>query len=303
MVDREEIIRAFILGPLIEVTVPKPGNVSRVRDFEDLTIYHFLFANTSLISPYLRAIEKGYLLGEGIISEEEVGIGELIKEAVSSSRRYQDANPNFGIITLSIPLLVALGEGYNVEDCGKRATELIAKTTPLDSVEFYKAIRIANPKGVKRGVKYDVYDDSSFQELIRDEVNLAKLAELSCDRELVFCEWINNYSKVYEGLELLRRNISENPLEEAVLLTFLHMLAKYRDTLIERKAGIHEAELVREKAKHVLDGKISLSEFQRFMSEKGDLRNPGSIADILATSLSLLLLEGYKLRGTMIVRI
>jgi len=33
------------------------------------------------------------------------------------------------------------------------------------------------------------------------------------------------------------------------------------------------------------------------MHERGDLRNPGSIADILAVSLSLLLLEGYSLRG------
>lgn len=162
---------------------------------------------------------------------------------------------------------------------------------------MYKAIRIANPKGVKRGVKYDVYDDSSFKELVRDNINLAKLAEISCERELIFCEWINGYSKVYEAFRILKKNLTEYSLEEGVIITFLWMLAKYRDTLIERKAGLYEAELVREKAREVLNGEASLDEFYAFMHERGDLRNPGSIADILAVSLSLLLLEGYSLRG------
>ncbi|BAA30816.1 triphosphoribosyl-dephospho-CoA synthase [Pyrococcus horikoshii] len=297
MIRKEEIVQAFILGPLIEVTVPKPGNVSRIRDFEDLTIYHFLFANTSLIFPYLKAVERGILLKEGKIIEGDVGLGKLIRDSVFWAKKHQDSNPNFGIIVLSIPLLVALGEGYEVKRCGKRGNELISKSTPLDSVELYKAIRIANPKGVKRGVKYDVYDDSSFKELVRDNINLAKLAEISCERELIFCEWINGYSKVYEAFRILKKNLTEYSLEEGVIITFLWMLAKYRDTLIERKAGLYEAELVREKAREVLNGEASLDEFYAFMHERGDLRNPGSIADILAVSLSLLLLEGYSLRG------
>ncbi|CAB49393.1 triphosphoribosyl-dephospho-CoA synthase [Pyrococcus abyssi] len=301
MARKENIVRAFILGPLIEVTVPKPGNVSRARDFEDLTIYHFLFANTSLISPYLKAVERGILLKRGKIKEDEVGIGKLMREAVSWAKKYQDANPNFGIIALSVPLLIALGEGYDVHSCGRRAMELITNSTPFDSVELYKAIRIANPKGVKRGVKYDVYDDSSFNELVRDNINLAKLAELSCARELIFCEWINGYSKVYEALSLLERELSSLSLEDSVVRVFLYMLAKYRDTLIERKAGVEEAELVRQKANLVLAGKMSLDEFHKFMREKGDLRNPGSIADILAVSLSLLLLKDYRLIGTRLV--
>ncbi|AFK23165.1 triphosphoribosyl-dephospho-CoA synthase [Pyrococcus sp. ST04] len=292
-----DVVRAFILGSLVEVAVPKPGNVSRLRDFEDLTFYHFLFANTALIGPYIEAVKRGILLKEGKIKPNEVGIGELIKTAVSNSKKYQDANPNFGVVTLSVPLIVAISSGASIEDAGKVATNLIFNSTPLDSVEFYKAIRIANPKGIPKGVKYDVYSDSSFKELIEDDINLWRLAEISCPRELIFCEWLHSYEITYETLEMLERLCGSLELEECIRKTFLELLARYEDTLILRKAGKEEAKLVKEMARKVLHGTLKIEYFERFMSERGDLRNPGSLADIMAVALSLLFCKGYYLRG------
>ncbi|MFA4661883.1 triphosphoribosyl-dephospho-CoA synthase [Pyrococcus kukulkanii] len=296
------IVRAFILGSLVEVAIPKPGNVSRLRDFPDLTFYHFLFANTSLIGPYMEAARRGELLGEGVIDESNVGLGQLILLAIKESKRWQDANPNFGVVALSVPLIVSLSSGRPIERAGVYASKLIEKSTPYDSINFYKAIRIANPKGIRRGVKYDVYDDSSFDELVMDNVNLYRLAEVSCPREMIFCEWLNGYSKVYEALDMLEGFIESEDLENAVLKTFLNLLARYRDTLIERKAGIEEAELVRKKAELVVKGELSLGEFSKFMAEKGDLRNPGSLADIVAVALSLLFLRGYRLEGSFLCK-
>lgn len=296
------IVRAFILGSLVEVAVPKPGNVSRLRDFPDLTFYHFLFANTSLIGPYMEAAKRGELLGEGMIEESNVGLGQLILMAIRESKRWQDSNPNFGVVALSIPLIVSLSSGRPIEKAGLYASKLIERSTPYDSVNFYKAIRIANPKGLRGGVKYDVYDDSSFGELIRDNINLYKLAEISCPREMIFCEWLNGYSKVYETLNMLEGFIGNVNIEGAVLRTFLNLLARYRDTLIERKAGAEEAELIRRKAELVVRGELGLDEFSNFMAEKGDLRNPGSLADIMAVALSLLFLKGYRLEGSFLYK-
>jgi len=300
---KSEIVRAFILGSLLEVAIPKPGNVSRYKDFEDLTFYHFLFGNTALIGPYFEATERGILLKEGKINESEVGIGELIRMAVAATKKYQDANPNFGIIVLSIPLIVSLSSGASIEDAGKMATRLISKSTPLDTVELYKAIRIANPKGIPRGVKYDVYSDTSFEDLVRDGINLYKLAEISCERELVFCEWLNNYDLTYETLKLLENNLEKEDLEGKVRKTFVVLLSKYEDTLIIRKAGIQEAKKVKEMATQLLKNKITEEEFERFMYEKRDLRNPGSLADIMATALSLLMLKGYRLESKFLRKI
>ena len=293
--NKWEIVRAFTLGPLLEVAIPKPGNVNRYRDFEDLTLYHFLFTNTSVIDVLFEATHRGELIREGKLQPEEAKLGELIKKAVENSKKAQNSNPNFGIITLAIPLTMALEWANNIELAREKVKLLISASGPYDSIDFYKAIRIANPKGVKKGVKYDAYDDSSFDELVRDNINLEKLAEISSGRELIFKEWLNGYKLSYSTFHRLKELTSSLPLEQATLKMFLELLANHLDTLIIRKAGLEEAELVKKKAKEVLSGKLDLKEFDKILREKKDLRNPGSLADIMAVSLSLLILDGYKL--------
>ncbi|USS40471.1 triphosphoribosyl-dephospho-CoA synthase [Thermococcus aggregans] len=293
--DKWEVVKAFTLGPLLEVAIPKPGNVNRYRDFEDLTLYHFLFANTSVIDVLFEAAHRGELIRGGKLQPEGAKLGELIKKAVENSKKAQNLNPNFGIITLAIPLTVALGWAKDIEAAREKVKLLISASSPYDSIEFYKAIRIANPKGVKRGVKYDVYDDSSFEELIRDKINLEKLAEISSERELIFKEWLTGYQLSYSTFYRLKELSSIFSLEEATIRAFLELLSNNLDTLIIRKAGLEEAKLVQTKAKETLAGTLSLEEFDEFLREKKDLRNPGSLADIMAVSLSLLILSGYSL--------
>ncbi|NJE43434.1 triphosphoribosyl-dephospho-CoA synthase [Thermococcus sp. GR6] len=292
--ERWRIIKAFTLGPLIEATIPKPGNVNRFRDFEDLTFYHFLFAETAVIDIYYEAVKVGELLRKGALLPSEAGIGELIRRAVQNAREAQNANPNFGIITLSIPLMIALSMGRNMLDAREKVKLLIEESIVRDTMELYRAIRIANPKGIPSGVKYDVYSDDSFRELFQDGINLARLAEISCERELIFCEWLNQYELSYNTFARLYELVRGRPLEEAVQTAFLELLSSNLDTLIIRKAGIEEAKLVQRKAGEVLEGKLTLEEFDSFMREKKDLRNPGSLADVMAVALSLLILRGYR---------
>ncbi|HIP89293.1 MAG TPA: apo-citrate lyase phosphoribosyl-dephospho-CoA transferase [Thermococcus paralvinellae] len=293
--ERWKIIKAFTLGPLLEAAIPKPGNVNRFRDFEDLTLYHFLFGNVAVIDILYEATEVGKLIRKGDYQLGEANIGEMIKRAVQNAKAVQDANPNFGIIALEIPLVIALSISEGIYDAKEVAKRLIEHSTVRDTMEFYKAIRIANPKGIKGGVKYDVYEENVFDELFKDRINLKRLAEISCDRELIFCEWLNGYELSYKTFLRLKELTEGLNLEEAVLIAFLELLASTPDTLIIRKAGRAEAELVMKTARKVLDGSIGIDEFDSFLREKGDLRNPGSLADIMAIALSLLVLDGYRL--------
>ena len=293
--ERFRIVRAFVLGPLLEAAVPKPGNVNRYRDFDDLTFYNFLFADTAVTGVYYEAIKTAELLRKGILGFNEAGMGELIKRAVQASHEAQDTNPNFGVIALSVPLIMGMVLGRNMLDAREKARFLLEESTVRDSMEFYRAVRIANPKGIPSGVKYDVYSDGSFRELFQDGINLARLAEMSCERELIFCEWLNGYELSYKTFGRLYELIKELPLEDAIVRAFLELLAEEEDTLIVRKAGREEAKLIREKAREVLEGRLSLDEFDAFMREKGDLRNPGSLADVMAVSLSLLVLRGLRM--------
>jgi triphosphoribosyl-dephospho-CoA synthase len=292
--ERWRIVKAFTLGPLLEAAIPKPGNVNRFTDFEDLSLYHFLFSNTAVLPVYYEVVKTGELVRKGVIMPNEAGIGELIKRAVSESRKVQDANPNFGVITLSIPLMMGLTMARNIMEGPEKAAMLIRESTVRDTMELYRAIRIANPKGIPSGVKYDVYSDNSFRELFRDGINLWALAEMSCERELIFCEWINSYSLSYSAADLLVEELKKCPLEDAVVKVFLRLLSENMDTLIVRKAGVEEAKAVMERAEMVLKGEISLEEFDSFLRERGDLRNPGSIADITALSMSLLVAAGLR---------
>lgn len=294
--ERWNIVRAFLLGPLLEAALPKPGNVNRYRDFSDLTIYNFIFANTAVVSVYHEAVRTAELVKRGELFPSEAGIGNLIKRAVIASKEVQDANPNFGVLVLGIPLAMGASLSKNPLEAGEKARDLIRASTVRDTMELYRAIRTANPKGIPSGVKYDVYSDDSFEELFRDGINLWKLAEISCDRELVFCEWLTGYELTYSTAERLFQLIKEYPLEDAAVRAFLELLASREDTLIVRKAGKEEAELVMEKAKAVLDGGLTLEEFDAFLREKGDVRNPGSLADIMAASLSVLALAGLKIK-------
>ncbi|MBP1911033.1 triphosphoribosyl-dephospho-CoA synthase [Thermococcus stetteri] len=294
--ERWRIVRAFLLGPLLEATLPKPGNVNRYHDFRDLTIYNFLFADTALVSVYYEAVRTAELIRGGELVPSETGIGTLIKRAVKVSKETQDANPNFGVLVLGIPLAMGASLSKNVMEAGEKAKELIRASTVRDTMDLYQAIRMANPKGMVKGVQYDVYSDEAFNELFRDGVNLWMLAEMSCGRELVFCEWLTGYELTYTLAERLFQLIKELPLEDAVVRAFLELLSSSEDTLIVRKAGKGEAKLVMEKAKAVLDGGLTLEEFDAFLREKGDLRNPGSLADIMAASLSVLALAGLKIK-------
>ena len=291
--ERWELIRAFLTGPLVEVAVPKPGNVSRKADFDDLSLYNFIVAYPALAGVYHEAVKRAESIRSGLLKPSEAGIGELIRRGVEVTKRVQDANPNFGVIILSIPLLMGLAMTKKIIKGGEKARLLIEESTVRDTMELYRAVRIANPKGLPSGVKYDVYSDRVFEELFRDRINLFALAEMSAERELVFREWVEGYRLTYETLERLSEKVP-GPLEETVVGAFIELLSENLDTLILRKAGREEAELARANARRVITGKLTLKEFDAFMRERGDLRNPGSLADVMAVSLSLIFLTGVR---------
>ncbi len=293
--DPWDVTRAFTLGPLLEVTIPKPGNVNRYKDFDDLSIYNFLFGDVFMSKVLYEAAERGRLISEGKMGYEEAGIGNLIKHAFEESKSAQNSNANFGIIALAIPLAMACSISDDVMEASSISKILIERTTSEDSVEFYKAVRLASPSGLRKEIRYDVYGEKVFEELRRDRINLRKIAEIECGEELIFCEWLRGYELSYKTFLRIKDLAKVSNIEESVTTAFLELLSENVDTLIARKAGIEEALRVKRMAKEVLDGSISLEEYDSFLREEGHRRNPGSLADVMAIALSILILDGYKL--------
>ena len=75
------------LACLLEVSAPKPGNVHRAADFEDLSLYDFQWSAVA-IAPAMEQASRD-------------GVGAAVLEAVRATRAAVDTNTNLGTVLLS----------------------------------------------------------------------------------------------------------------------------------------------------------------------------------------------------------
>src|SRR5262245_66380423 len=81
------------LACLLEVSAPKPGNVSPGRHFADLTYEDFL---TSAVA-----------IGPSFASLAEQSLGDTIRQAVEATACWTKTNTNLGMVLLLAPLAKA----------------------------------------------------------------------------------------------------------------------------------------------------------------------------------------------------
>jgi triphosphoribosyl-dephospho-CoA synthase len=111
----------------------------------------------------------------------------------------------------------------------------------------------------------------------------------SAENDMVAREWVTGFSLTRRGADLLRQFGSGR---QAIVNTFLTLLASETDTFIIKKHGTAVAREIMLIAREVLDGKRSLEEFDDDCIAR-DI-NPGSTADILIASLFIALGEGWS---------
>jgi triphosphoribosyl-dephospho-CoA synthase len=257
------------LAMMLEVCAyPKPGNVDRCHDYSETRLEHFL-ASVIFARPSLEEAETG------------VGrIGEIIKHAVRDTNCHEGGNTHFGAFILLIPLLY--GKGI------PGALSAIEKTDVSDAVAFYKAFAMTSVK-MKATDDLDVNDPHTLT-IIRDrDITLLEIMRHSAKNDMVAREWVTGFPLTRRGADLLKRS---GPGREAIVNTFLTLLASEIDTFIVKKHGMAVAREVMLTAREVLDGKRSLEEFDEDCIAR-DI-NPGSIADILIASLFIALGEGWS---------
>jgi triphosphoribosyl-dephospho-CoA synthase len=257
------------LAMMLEVCAyPKPGNVDRCHDYPETRLEHFL-ASVIFARPALEEAESG------------VGrIGEIIKHAVRDTNCHEGGNTHFGAFILLVPLLYGKGIGG--------ALSAIEKTDVSDAVAFYKAFAMTSVK-MNATDDLDVHDPHTLT-IIRDrEMTLLDVMRHSAANDMVAREWITGFPLSRRGADLLKQY---GPGRQAIVKTFLTLLASETDTFIVKKHGMAVAHEVMLNARDVIDGKRSLEEFDADCIAH-DI-NPGSIADILIASLFIALEEGWS---------
>jgi triphosphoribosyl-dephospho-CoA synthase len=273
-----EVAAAGQLACLLEVSAPKPRNVSPDRQFHD-TRYEDFLASAVAIGPALMAAG-------------ECPLGSSIRRAVEDTLHWTRSNTNLGIVLLLVPLArAAMRDGGNLRD---RLHQVLAETTVDDAAEVYAAIRQARPGGLGRSAAEDVAGTPS--------VTLREAMALAADRDAIAREYVTDFARSFEIgvpalLEARRHGLSWT---DAAVETYLALLEAAPDTHIARKLGTDEAQAVSRRAREVrvaggtrsAAGKLALADLDKELRDPRNRRNPGSTADLTCAALFIVILEG-----------
>jgi triphosphoribosyl-dephospho-CoA synthase len=231
-------------------------------------------------------------------------LGETIVLAVEATASRTRANTNLGIVLLLTPLAraaIRLLDTPAPPDRGERLRNLqaevghvLSETTVDDATLVYRAIRRANPGGLGRAEEQDVAAEPT--------VTLLEAMRLAADRDGVAREYATTYETTFaRGVPaLLNARADGLSLDDAIVETFLVLLAASPDTHIVRRGGEDRARRVSQLAADALTaggvrsdaGRRSITAMDAALRDPRNLSNPGTTADLTAATLFAALLVG-----------
>lgn len=267
------------LALLLEVTgTPKPGNVDRHRDYEDLRFEHFTAG----------AVGAG---GGLRMAADGDRLGRAFKRAVAGMSEQSAGNTQFGALLLVTPLVGAAATGRLSTE---GAAALAEATTVEDACDFYRAfehvdVSVDDPPDEFEDL--DVRRGSDAVPTLRErDVSLYDVMALSADADGVAAEWTDGFARSFEAAGWLRDD--EGPIYRRASRVFLRLLADEADTFVATRNGPEVAAEATRRAQAVLDGEADAESLAEEFVER-DI-NPGTTADLTAAALFVALERGLE---------
>ena len=185
------------------------------------------------------------------------GVGQTILDAVRATQEAVGVNTNLGLLLLLAPLCAGKLTGF----------------TKQDARAVYDAVELARPGGVGK-VK-------------RPEVTLDEAMAMAAKRDLIARQYTNGFADVNQLAARLTELYQLMPLDQAVVMAHLELLASEPDSHLMRKGG--DAKAAQRGAKDVLAGKRTFEDFDAWLREG---RNPGTSADLIGAAVYVALRDG-----------
>ncbi|HLG59902.1 MAG TPA: triphosphoribosyl-dephospho-CoA synthase [Vicinamibacterales bacterium] len=286
VVSPAEVAAAAQMACLLEVSAPKPGNVSPGRHFGDLRFEDFLASAVAI--------------GEPLAGAGTRGLGATVRLAVEATARWTRSNTNLGIILLLTPLARAAmmtpgpSDDSAGEDLRSRVRRVLEATTVDDARDVYVAIRRATPGGM--GVVQSQDLSAEPTETLLDVMRLA------VTRDTVAGEYATGFEVTFGvAVPALERARGDGlPWDDAVVETFLTVLASIPDTHISRRSGAALAAQVSARARSALAaggvrsaaGRVTIDEMDAALRDARNSGNPGTTADLTAAAIFVTLIAG-----------
>jgi triphosphoribosyl-dephospho-CoA synthase len=276
-VSQADIVAAAQLACLLEASAPKPGNVSPGRRFADLGYEDFLAAAAAIGGPFARA--------------GRAPLGDVIFDAIDATSRWTQSNANLGIVLLLAPLAAAAVRGERTLRDDLRC--VLDAATVDDARAVYKAIRLAAPGGLGKAPEQDVAAEP--------DRTLVDVMRLAADRDGIAREYATGFACTFDvGVPALSRARGDGlTWDDAVVESYLTVLASRPDTHIARRGGLALADDVSRRARLVIDaggvrseaGRRAIDEMDRGLRDERHTANPGTTADLTAAAIFVVLLE------------
>lgn len=307
----DEIASALQLAVLLEVSAyPKPGNVHRIHDFERTRFEHFL-ASAAALGPHFKlAALRGHQFASRQALTTQLGIGERIRRATRACSQWQHGgNTSLGVIMLLTPIAYAAGmipvrSPLKAPRIRKNLKKVVRHTSSADAANTYRAISFASPSGMGEVPELDVNDKHSIRNILERSLTLLDIFRISARYDGIAWEWVNDFSVTFDiGLPFLVHELrTSGDINTAIVHTYLKILSEKPDTLVARKHGKNTAREISLMAKRALatggmmtaKGRKKVEQMDRALQKPGHPLNPGTTADLTASSLSVLILCGYR---------
>jgi len=270
------------LALLLEVSgTPKPGNVDRHRDLDDLRFEHFLAGAVGARRGLQQAAEGD-------------PVGVAFETAVDGMATQRGGNTQFGCLLLLVPLIKAAANG-SLTPAGVQS--VVESTTVDDAVDFYRAfehvdVAVDDPPPEADDLDVRLGSDAA-DTLRRRSLTLYDIMSLSADPDDRIGdgnarEWVSGFERTFRAADALLAD--EGPVGDRTACVFLELLAEEPDTLVATNHGEAAAREVSERAAAV-DGDLDAAErLAEAFVEEG--YNPGTTADITAAALFVALERG-----------
>ncbi|WP_265111690.1 triphosphoribosyl-dephospho-CoA synthase [Halosolutus halophilus] len=266
------------LALLLEVAgTPKPGNVDRHRDLDDLRFDHFLAGAVGA--------------REGLdLAANGAAVGPAFERAIEGMAA-QGENTQFGALLLLVPLVRAARE-----DLSQPVVESVVEgTTVADAAAFYRAFEHVDvfvdepPEEVE---PLDVRRGADAVPALEDRgLTLLDVMEYSVPGDDVAREWVRGFDRSFTAAERLAE--AEGAPPDRAASVFLSLLAERPDTLVVKRHGEAVAAKVTDRAADLVErnaletDREAVESFADELVDRGV--NPGTTADLTAAGLFIAL--------------
>lgn len=291
--ESKEIAKLAQIASVLEVSGwPKPGNVHRTRNYDDMVFQDFVISGVVIGN----TMEEVASQAKDIDDLSKAELGKYILQAVNETDKWVENNTNLGIMMMCIPIAAAASISDGFDEIQENVGRLMDATTVEDAVNLYDAINVADAGGMGNQEEFDVMSEKAKDELRANNQTMFDVLEISAGWDRLANELTNKMPVCFEigyptFSDFWNSSDDVDVVNKATVLTFITILSQVPDTLISRKYGIEVAESVSQKASEILEFKDDESFVEKLLAFDDYLfenkYNPGTTADLTAASIFL----------------